>query len=231
MTLGIMQPYFLPYIGYWQLMASVDQFVVYDNIEYTKKGWINRNRILQNDTASYVTIPLKKGSDFLHIADRSVADDFDRRRMVDRVVTAYRRAPQFSTVLPLIESVLLAQTTNLFAYLLNSLQVIATFLEIQTPIVVSSTVPINKTLRAEQRVLAICHALGAIRYRNAIGGQALYSPTTFGAEGVHLEFIRSRTIEYAQFGGAFEANLSILDVMMFNSKGSVQAMLGAFDIV
>ena len=58
-TLGIMQPYFLPYIGYWQLLSAVDQFVVYDNIKYTKKGWINRNRFLRDGTDAVFTIPLK----------------------------------------------------------------------------------------------------------------------------------------------------------------------------
>ena len=226
-----MQPYFLPYLGYWQLLAAVDQFVVYDNIEYTKKGWINRNRFLRNGSDAFFSLPLKKGSDFLTIAERSLADDFDPRTLLNPLAAAYRKAPSFDAVFPLLEAIVTAAPRNLFDYLRHSIQATAGYLEIPTPIIVSSTVPIDHGLRAEQKVLALCRALGADRYLNAIGGQALYSRSAFQEQDIVLGFLRTRPIEYPQSGGAFVANLSILDVMMFNSKAGVRAMLGEYDVV
>src|SRR6476469_7826367 len=101
MKLGIMQPYFMPYIGYWQLLAMVDSFVLYDNIQYTKKGWINRNRFLQNGKDALFTIPLKKDSDFREVRERSIADDFDGDKLLKQFEASYRKAPHFETVFSL----------------------------------------------------------------------------------------------------------------------------------
>ena len=226
-----MQPYFLPYLGYWQLLAAVDQFVVYDNIEYTKKGWINRNRFLRNGSDAFFTLPLKKGSDFLTVAERSLADDFDPRTLLNQLAAAYRKAPFCDAVFPVLEAIVTAAPRNLFEYLHHSIQATAGYLEIATPIVLSSTVPIDHGLRSEQKVLALCGALRADRYLNPIGGQDLYSRSAFQAQDIVLGFLRTRPVEYPQFGGAFVANLSILDVMMFNSKAGVRAMLGEYDVV
>ena len=94
--LGIMQPYYCPYIGYWQLMNAVDEFVVYDNLKYTKRGWINRNRFLQNGKAAFFTINLKKDSDFLDIKDRIISNVFDKKRIFNLFEASYRKAPYFS---------------------------------------------------------------------------------------------------------------------------------------
>jgi hypothetical protein len=230
-TLGIMQPYFLPYIGYWQLLAAVDRFVVYDNIQYTKKGWINRNRFLRNGADAFFTVPLKKGSDSLNVADRRVADDFDPAALLNPLASAYRKAPFFTTAFPLVEAIVTAAPRNLFEYLLHSLVTTAAFLEIRTPVVVSSAVAIDHDLKAERKVLALCQALGATRYLNAIGGRELYSVTAFADQGIDLKFIQSRPISYRQYDDAFVPGLSIVDVLMFNSKDAVRAMLGAYDLV
>jgi hypothetical protein len=229
-TLGIMQPYFLPYIGYWQLLAAVDRFVVYDNIQYTKKGWINRNRFLRNGTDAYFTLPLKHGSAFLDVVDRYLADDFAPRGLLDQVAGAYRRAPFFAETFPVIEQVIAAAPRNLFEYLHHSIATIAAHLEIRTPLIVSSTVPIDRGLKAEQRVLALCGALGATRYINSSGGRDLYSPTAFAERGVELRFLQSRAAPYHQFGDTFVANLSIVDVLMFNSRDTVRGMLSEYDL-
>src|SRR4030042_5533275 len=97
MKIAIMQPYFLPYIGYFQLMNAVDEFVIYDNIEFSKKGWINRNRILVNGKDSYITIPLKKDSDYLDVRDRYLAETWssEKIKMLKRIIGSYRKAPRF----------------------------------------------------------------------------------------------------------------------------------------
>jgi hypothetical protein len=230
-TLGIMQPYFLPYLGYWQLLSLVDRFVVYDNIKYTKKGWINRNRFLRDGRDAFFTVPLRRGSDRLAIVDRSVADDFDRDRLLNQLAGSYRKAPMFGSVCPVIEKIVRATETNLFRYLHHSILVMAEFLDIRTPIVISSTVPIDHGLRAESKVLALCKALGTDRYVNPIGGRELYSRSAFVEQGVALEFVQTRPIQYRQYDHPFVPQLSIVDVMMFNSRETVRTMLGEYDLV
>ena len=231
MTLGIMQPYLLPYIGYWQLLAAVDRFVLYDNIKYTKQGWINRNRFLRNGTDAFFTLPLKKGSDSLNIVERTLADDFDPRGMLNPLRVAYRRAPFFDEAFPVVEAIVTAAPRNLFQYLFESIAAIASYLDIRTPITVSSTVPIDHGLKADQKVLALCRALGAETYVNSIGGRELYSVGAFADQGVRLAFLQPRAVVYPQFGAPFVPNLSIVDVMMFNSRDAVKALLREYDLV
>ena len=230
MILGVMQPYLLPYIGYWQLMAAVDCFVVYDNIQFTKKGWINRNRFLRDGRPVTFTLPLKKGSDYLNVVDRSIADDFDPQTLLGPLAAAYRRAPFFSGVFPWLESVLAAPHRNLFDYLHNSLRLTASYVGIRTPIVVSSTVGIDHGLKSERKVLALCEELGATRYINPAGGRDLYSAETFARSGAELGFLQAHPITYPQFDHAFVPALSILDVLMFNSTESVRRLLREYDL-
>ena len=226
-----MQPYFLPYIGYWQLLAAADRFVLYDNIQYTKKGWINRNRFLRGGGGAYFTAPLKQASDYANVVDRELADSFDRAAMLRSLEGSYRKAPCFTEVFPLVERIVQAPMTNLFEYLRHGIDEVARFLAIPTPVMVSSTIAIDHALPAEKKVIAICRAVGAERYLNPIGGQELYSSAAFAAEGLRLEFLRPRPREYVQFGGPFVPNLSIVDVLMFNSRDAVQEMLQEADVV
>lgn len=228
MKLGIMQPYFLPYIGYWQLIKAVDRFVVYDNIQYTKKGWFNRNRFLVNGADAYFTVPLKKDSDFLNVDHRWIAPDFDKKKMIAQFRNAYAKAPQQKIVLPLIEEIVLFESENLFAYIFNSILRICGYLEIKTSLVVSSTIPINHELKAESKVLAICKAQGATTYINSIGGKELYSKATFDENGVALKFIRTNDIRYPQLNETFVPYLSILDVLMFNPRERVISLLDEY---
>ena len=216
MKLAIMQPYFFPYIGYFQLIAAVDAFVVYDNIKYTKKGWINRNRLLRNGEAVMFSIPLQKDSDFLDVRDRHLAAEFDRAKFLNTIRGAYERAPFFPSTMPLIQEVLGYGETNLFRFLHHSIVRTCGHLAIDTKIVTSSDVPIDHGLRGQERVIALCQALGATTYLNPIGGTELYSERDFANKGIELRFLKSRAIEYEQFGLAFVPWLSIIDVMMFN---------------
>lgn len=225
-----MQPYLLPYIGYWQLLAAVDRFVVYDNIQYTKRGWINRNRFLRNGTDAMFTVPVKAGSDFLDIRERSIADDFDPGTILRSIGAAYRKAPFFSETLSVVDQALEAPSRNLFEYLLHGMRIVARHLGIETPIVVSSSVPIDHGLRAQQKVIAMCRALGADTYYNPTGGRDLYSKEDFARNGIALGFVQSRTTPYAQFGEAFVPALSIVDVMMFNEPAVVRSMLGHYEV-
>lgn len=227
MKLAIMQPYFFPYIGYFQLMNAADEFVLYDNIEFTRRGWIQRNRILVNGSASYISIPLKKGSDFLDIRDRYLADDCirERKKILNRIKEAYRKAPQFAFVYPMLEKSVNYEESNLFQFLLHSLSLVREYLEIRTPLIISSTIPIDRSFKAESRVLAICNARGASTYINPIGGIALYNEVSFQRADIQLTFLETNDIRYMQYNGNFVPDLSIIDVMMFNEKDVIREYL------
>lgn len=224
MKLAIMQPYFLPYVGYFQLLANVDKFVIYDNIQFTKRGWIHRNRILQNGRDAYVSLPLKKDADFLNINQRFLSDDFDKEKLklLRRIQANYVKAPYFREVYPLIEAIFNHETTNLFAYILFSVISLADAFDIQTEIIKSSELDLDIELyKGEDKVLKICETLNATTYINAIGGKELYSKQNFLDKGIKLEFIRSNDIVYNQYNKEFVPWLSIIDVMMFNSKETI----------
>ena len=225
MKLAIMQPYFLPYIGYFQLIASVDQFIVYDNIKYTKKGWINRNRMLQNGKAVMFSLPLKSDSDYLNVCERELSAEFSRDKLLNQFKGAYRSAPHFDQTLPLIEAIVRFDDTNLFAYLQHSIVKTCAHLGITTEIRNSSGIAIDHTLKNQDKVLALCEAVGASIYVNALGGMELYSKKSFKEKGIDLNFIQSKPFEYPQFGDAFMPWLSIIDVMMFNPLNTVQACI------
>lgn len=225
LRLAIMQPYLLPYIGYFQLIANADMFVIYDNIEYTKKGWINRNRILQNGDATTFTIPLQKDSDFLDVRERYISQVFNREKLLNQITGAYRRAPYFDDALPLLQRTVRFEEENLFGFLKNSLTEILDHLEIQARVVVSSDVPIDHDLRGQDKVLALCRQLGASSYVNTWGGMDLYSRDTFRDNGVDLQFIRPKQFEYPQFGQPFIPWLSIIDVLMFNPIDQIRSVI------
>jgi len=231
MKIAIMQPYFLPYIGYFQLIGAVDRFVIYDNIKYTKKGWINRNRFLLNGHAEPFSLPLKKDSDALDVRERSIAPDFDRAKLLNRIAEAYRRAPQFEAVFGLLQQIVWRSEDNLFGYIHASLLDVCNHLDIRTPLLVSSALDIDHGLKGQNRILAICHQLGAKTYVNASGGRDLYSHEAFAAAGIDLRFLQSHLCPYPQLGHPFVPWLSILDVMMFNEPESVyRDLLGRYDL-
>lgn len=227
-----MQPYFLPYIGYWQLIAAVDVFVIYDTVKYTKKGWINRNRLLRNGAPAVFSLPLRRASDDLDIRDREIAPEFRGETLLAQVRGAYLRAPQFVPTFALLQRVVETDERNLFVFLERSIRLICEHLAIGTEIRRSSDVPADRELHGEDRVLAICEAVGTDVYVNAIGGVELYSPEAFAARGVELRFIRSRPLEYAQLGAPFVPNLSILDVLMFNPITAVkESLVAGYDLI
>ena len=232
MKLAIMQPYFFSYIGYFQLMNAADEFVIYDNIKFTKKGWINRNRILVNGKDYFITIPLKKDSDYLDIRNRYLADiwSFEKNKMLNRITESYRKAPMFELVYPIIERCVLFDESNLFKFIQNSLKLVKNYLEIQTPFLVSSKIPIDHKLKAEKKVIALCKGRNANIYLNPIGGIQLYKKSNFKDSGIDLYFLKTDSLKYKQFNNDFVPLLSILDVIMFNSKEEINEMLGLYSL-
>lgn len=227
-----MQPYLLPYIGYFQLIAAADVFVVYDNIKYTKKGWINRNRLLLQGQPWTFSLPLQAGSDHLDIVQRQVSASFQPGDLLRKLEAAYRKAPFFETTMSLAQTVLSCREKNLFDFLLHGLQQTMAHLSLNTPIRVSSTLQVDGQLRAEERVIATCKALGAKQYLNPIGGTELYDPVHFSQAGLGLSFLRSRLSSYPQQGQPFVPALSILDVLFFSGQEATRTLIASdFDLL
>ena len=227
MKIAIMQPYFFPYIGYFQLLNHVDTFVVYDDIEYTKKGWINRNRILQNGQPATITIPIKKDSDFLAVNQRYVSDSWnkERKKLLNKIREAYRKAPYSSQVLPMVEECINYDDPNLFQFVFHSIEAVCDYLDIQTQLIKSSSIEYNQELKGQEKVIAICKSLGAKKYVNPIGGVELYDKQDFADQAIDLSFLGAKNIPYPQFDHEFVPFLSIMDVLMFNEKDVVMEYL------
>ncbi len=230
---AIMQPYFLPYLGYWQLMNAVDTFVVYDNIQYTKKGWINRNRFLLNCAPETFTLPLQKDSEGLEVCQRFLALDFDSHResIMRRLRAAYFRAPHFREVFPLLESIFLCPQKNLFDYIFNSIVRIKDILEVSCRIEVCSGLAVDHGLKGQDRVVSICRALNATEYINPIGGVELYSEDEFSLNGIELKFQRVGLSEYPQYSCTFVPALSIIDVLMFSGVNGAKSQLANMSLI
>lgn len=225
MKVGIMQPYFLPYLGYWQLMNAVDRYVIYDNIQFTKNSWIRRNRILSNGEDKMFTLPLKKDSDYLDIRDRFLADTFDqeRKKMIRMIDASYRKAPMFEKVFPIIKEIFEYENRNLFEYIYFSVCKIREYLGIKSELIISSTLDIDFSLKGKDKVISICKKLDATDYYNGIKGIPLYEPyrAEFERAGINLWFLKMNDFVYPQFKNDFVPFLSIIDVMMFNSKEQI----------
>lgn len=233
MTIAIMQPYLFPYIGYWQLINAVDTFVIYDNIQFSKHGWFHRNNILVNQKKTLFTIPIKQGSDYLDVRDRYLADNAEKqiKKIISQIENSYKKAPYFQVVFPIVQEIFLYHEKNLFEYVLNAVKNISHYLGITTPIIKSSSIQIDHTLKSQEKVISINQVLHATKYVNPIGGTSLYHPDEFRKAGIELKFLITDNINYPQFDNIFETNLSIIDVMMFNSPEKISKMLTQYELV
>jgi len=234
MKIAIMQPYFFPYIGYFQLIKAVDKFIVYDDVTYIKQGWINRNRILANGTALMCSVPLKGAGS--HVLIRDVVINvglFDawRKKFYRTLEQNYRKAPNYEQVLMLIQEVLAGEPSHIATLAVHSIRSVCNYLHINTDIVETAVKYNNSELKSEERVIDICCKERTDIYVNAYGGQELYSRDHFKIRGIDLHFIRSRDVLYVQYKTPFVPSLSIIDVLMFNSQKTVQKLLNEYDLV
>lgn len=232
MKVAIMQPYFLPYIGYWQLLTAVDKYIIYDDVNYIKNGWINRNRILSGNTTQWLTLKLDKASSNKLINEiELLKDEVYKKKIFKTIEQVYKKAPYYLETCELLKEVILFPELNTAKFLENSIKKICNYLDIKTEIILSSSLPKNNDLKGEKKVIEICKKLKATEYCNAIGGQELYSYEEFRQNGIELKFLKPNNIKYQQFNNEFVENLSILDVMMFNSKEKIKEYLTSYTLI
>lgn len=229
--LAIMQPYFFPYIGYWQLINAVDIFILYDDVNFIKKGWINRNNILLNKRDHLITIPLLNVSQNKHINECMVSDDY---KTIDNIIKtinlAYKKAPYYNLVFPSIEEIIKTKG-SISDLVLKSVLWIKEYLDIDTEIILSSSIDKNNELKGQDKIIEIVKKLNGNHYINAIGGQELYDKEIFNNNGIKLNFIKMKEIKYKQFNNEFVPNLSIIDVLMFNSPEKIREMLDDYELI
>ncbi|WP_283408920.1 WbqC family protein [Anoxynatronum buryatiense] len=226
MKVAIMQPYFFPYIGYWQLINAVDVFVIYDDVQFIKGGWINRNYILLNGTKTRINLPLIKASSNKNISEIEISNERIRyKKLLKTIEQAYSKTPYFRAVYPLLEQVILYDEKNLAKYLRFLLEVISKFLDMETNFIYSSDIAQEQELKGQERVLNICNTLNASMYINAIGGKDLYSAKFFNDYNIKLNFLKSEEIPYNQMSNSFVPWLSIIDVLMNNSIYEVKKQI------
>ena len=232
MKLAIMQPYFFPYIGYFQLLNEVDTFVIYDDVNFIKNGWINRNRLLISGNPIFFTIPLKNKSPNKNINEIEINhQDFWKRKMLKSIQLNYSKTPYFKEIYPIIERIIESNEIKLSKLATKSIQAIANYLEINTLMVESSTKYNNRQFKNQARVIDICKKEKANQYINPPGGVELYDKKIFTAENILLNFIQPNQNKYPQPSNQFHPEQSIIDVLMNNGKEKTKKMLEDYSLL
>lgn len=237
MKLGVMQPYFFPYIGYFQLLNEVDRWIVFDDTQFIDKGWINRNRILHPDPAKewqFITLPLARRGQFDKICHISIKTDINWRAQILGKLTLYKKkAPYYRQTIELIHNCFEANEKNLAKFVIRMLRLTADYLGIKTVIEVQSetVLHIGTIEHPGQWALRIAEAVRATEYINLPTGRGIFKQEEFDEAGIKLSFLEPTLLAYPQIGGGFVSGLSIIDVMMFNSPEAVRELLREYRLV
>jgi len=232
MTIAIMQPYIFPYVGYFQLINAVDKFIIYDDVNFINKGWINRNNILVSGKAHLFTIPLKDASQNKLINEVSLLrTDAWQKKLLKTVQQSYQKAPYYQKAFVLIEEIVNLDVDTIQELTFQALTRTCNYMGITTEIIPSSTIYNNTHLKGQERILDICKQEKADHYINPIGGMELYDKEKFEKEGIKLDFIKSVLYPYTQFKNAFVPWLSIIDILMFNDPEEIRKQLQAYELI
>ncbi len=230
---GVMQPYLFPYIGYFQLIHSVDEFVIYDDVQWMKGGWINRNRILGSEGPEYITLPMKKDSYKKNINEREFSHAIKdaKKDILDRIKGSYEGAPYYESTYGFIERCFMNTDNIASAFVSKTLKECCRHLGMNVKFIESSNLDIKSGLNAQERIIYINKLLKADQYNNAIGGIELYDKGSFKDSSIKLYFVKSNIRRYNQHRDEFHPGLSIIDVMMFNSPSEIRQMLGEYELI
>lgn len=233
MKIAVMQPYVFPYLGYYQLVNSVDKFIFFDDVSYIKKGWINKNNILVNNKVWLFTIPVKEASQNKLIHQIELSDYFKwKDKFLKTLEMAYSKAPYYSATFDLILSVLNQSYQTIAELAQKSITEIAEYLELKIIFEKSSNIKYNTFAESgQEKILDICKIQEATMYINPINGKALYNKEIFINNNIELCFIRMDELHYVQFSKEkFVPSLSIIDILMFNDKEVINQFLQKFTL-
>ena len=226
-----MQPYFFPYLGYWQLINAVDTFVLYDDVNFIKGGWINRNKILVNSAGYMLTLPLINSSSFSLIKDIKVTSNIKiKEKLLKTIEYNYNKAKYYNDVIEKIKEIIFSNG-SIVDVILESILWLKEYLNIETCILKSSEIEKDTQFKGQDKVIDIVKRLDGKQYINAIGGMELYDKEIFKNNGIDLKFIKMKDIKYKQYNNEFVPNLSIIDVLMFNPPEKIREMLDDYCLV
>lgn len=231
MILGVMQPYLFPYLAYYQLVGHCDSFIFYDDVTYIKGGYINRNNILCAGAAQRFTLPVLKASSNTLIRDLNFSDR-DCAKILKTVSQNYKKAPYFNDVFPIVEAVLNSRNRSVSVVASMSIKNVLSYLGIDRDYHFSSDIEYDSSVGAKEKLFQFCDIFGARTYCNSDGGRELYDKQDFKLNGIKLEFLVKRPVWYKQPVNCdtFVDNLSMIDVLMWNSKNEARKLLLEYDI-
>lgn len=229
MKLGIMQPYFFPYLGYYSLIKKTDKFVLFDPVQFIRHGWIERNRILKPGPGwQYVAVPLEKKSLSTLIRDVEIKQTEDWRNKLLRQLDHYKkRSPFYRQAMPVIEEALAIETNSITHLNQNILRKTCAYLDIALDVSVFSEMDlaIDEVTHPGEWALHISKAMKADEYVNPTGGVELFRREQFDSAGIGLSFLGNNLTPYSQRRDEFENGLSIIDVMMFNDVAAINKLI------
>jgi hypothetical protein len=229
MRLAVMQPYFFPYIGYWQLISAADTFVIYDDVNFIKQGYVNRNNILQNQKAHLFTLELIGASSNKKINEIKIGGNSNK--LLKTIKQNYSKASFYKDVFPVLDEILNNEEKELSKFLGFSLVKISKYLNLDTKFLYSSEIKNDKTFKAQDRLIEMSKILNANGYINSIGGIELYDKEVFSQNDINLSFLKTHEISYKQFNNEFVPNLSIIDILMFNDKEKIKEILTMNELI
>ena len=237
MRLAIMQPYFFPHLAYFQLMKEADEWIVFDEIQFIDKGWINRNRILHPNEEKqwqYFTLPLTGRKQFSRISELEIHPEKNwEAEIFGKLTHLKKKAPFYRDTLAFLEECFEEKTANLSVFLSHTLRKCAQKLEISTPIKVQSEMGMVglQSTHPGQWAVSISAACGATEYINPLGGAEIFKKAEFDAANIKLKLLKGGQLSYTQRNRQFVPGLSIIDVLMWNSAEEVRELMTQYEVI
>lgn len=232
MKLAIMQPYFFPYISYWQLINAVDCFVILDDVNYIKRGWINRNRIICDEREHYIIKPVSNASQNRLICETHFVDDTHLADDLLRTICyAYRNAKYANQTNALLTEMMLDSETRVAKYLERQICKICSLLNIDTKIILASDFRTINHENGQSGILEICRYLDGNEYINPIGGINLYDKALFQNNNIELKFLKTDFAKIQKRIPLLYPDYSIIHLLMNCSLEEIQWMLGVFTLI
>lgn len=234
-SVAVMQPYFFPYLGYFQLLAEVDVFVVLDDTQYVTRRWINRNRILENGAAAHFTLPVASTGRRQLICEKRLHEPArHQRNLLERIRHAYHAAPHLDSVSAFLEPLFPGDDETVASFNVRALRALKELLGLRTRFVLASERAYPHCRTAQERIIHICLEESGTRYVNPIRARSLglYEPAAFDAARLELSYLSTNPdIRYEQRSGPFVPDLSVIDILMFNSPDQRHELLYRYELL
>lgn len=228
MKLAVMQPYLFPYIGYFHLIYAADLFLIYDDVAFIKRGYINRNSVLSGNGITRFTVPVPGASQNKLISDLNFSTDI--AKVLKTIEHSYSKAPFFPAIFPMIREILEYEDRSIAAVCQRSYEVLFFYLGFEKRFLKTSELDYDRTKSAQERLITLCHKFEADCYINAPGGRSLYAKGDFAAQSVDLKFIDSLPVEYRQGNHEFIPNLSVIDALMHCAPEEIVSLLQKYEL-